>query len=91
VGVVVSADVERCNRSVACQVNQPLSCHAQELLGLEGYLAVEKGNPGWLELPDEAHIWHKALYDGLSHALSGLYADAGRVLPAPGEVRCCCC
>jgi hypothetical protein len=59
----------------------------QELLSLELYLAVEKGNPEWLELPDESHIFHKALYDGLNQALQQMYADAGRVLPGPGEVR----
>lgn len=50
-------------------------------------MAVEKGNPEWLELPDESHIFHKALYDGLNQALQQMYADAGRVLPGPGEVR----
>ncbi len=59
---------------------------SQELLSLELYLAVEKGNPEWLELPDESHIFHKALYDGLNQALQQMYADAGRVLPGPGEV-----
>lgn len=62
---------------------QPL----QELLSLELYLAVEKGNPAWLELPDESHIFHKALYDALNQALQQLYAEMGRVLPGPGEVR----
>jgi hypothetical protein len=58
----------------------------QELLSLELYLSVEKGNPEWLELPDESHIFHKALYDGLNQAVQQLYAEAGRVLPGPGEV-----
>lgn len=50
-------------------------------------MAVEKGTPEWLELPDESHIFHKALYDGLNQALQQMYADTGRVLPGPGEVR----
>lgn len=46
------------------------------------------GNPAWLELPDECHIFHKALHDALNQALQQLYAEAGRVLPAAHEVCC---
>jgi hypothetical protein len=74
-----------CRPCCAC-CRAPNACHTQELLSLELYLSVEKGTPEWLELPDESHIFHKALYDGLNQAVQQLYAEAGRVLPDPGEV-----
>jgi hypothetical protein len=78
------------SRTLLCDPIDPndpaVSSPLQELLSLELYLAVEKGNPEWLELPDESHIFHKALYDGLNQALQQLYAEAGRVVPGPGEV-----